>query len=171
MHSMIGFYLCGFPFIAGIVFPSFSSISVAWCYLYICLCISARTLPLFFPSRPWRRRRCARVRRPGQRLLHRALLGLGELREDDVELNLVGVLGCVLCGSGSRRTGRGVAHTHTRLHTERQTGTRTLRLPFSLGFFCSGMPSPRMTLTVPGATCGSAMLPSCVVVGTHTVGR
>ena len=31
----------------------------------------------------------------------------------------------------------------------------TLRLPLVSGFFCRGMPSPRMTLTVPGVTWGS----------------
>lgn len=34
----------------------------------------------------------------------------------------------------------------------------TLRLPFSPGFFCRGIPSPRMILTVPGVTCGSEKL-------------
>lgn len=40
----------------------------------------------------------------------------------------------------------------------KHTDVRTLRLPRSVGFFCSGMPSPRMTLTVPGVTCGSVNL-------------
>jgi hypothetical protein len=43
----------------------------------------------------------------------------------------------------------------------------TFKFPRSVGFFCSGIPSPRMTLTVPGVTCGSVKL---FVVGDRWVG-